>query len=383
METVPAYDPLDPFPMYQYMRATSPVFSISESGVWQVFRYDDAVQVLNNPAVFSSEVYGHATEEAPMGESIVYIDPPRHRQLRSLVNLAFTPKRVAQMETRIAEIAQELLERVSAAGSMDFIEDFTSPLPVTVIAELLGIPPEERANFRRWSDDLLKASYEGVAYNQPDLYNYVRSVIQERHKAPMDDLISVLIKAEVDGQSLNERELLDFCVLLLVAGNETTMNLLGNALLCFDEHPGALEELQQDISLMPSAIEEVLRYRSPAQLMGRIARVDTVLGGQHIRAGELVTVHVGSVNRDESQFDNPDTFDIRRTPNRHLAFGHGIHFCLGAPLARLETRIGLSLLLERFTDIQLTKTAPWEPVLPIFYGVKHLPMTFRERERNK
>src|SRR5436305_12171684 len=208
---------------------------------------------------------------------------------------------------------------------------------------------------------------------------YFLDMIAQRSREPKDDLISALLDAQIDGQHLNQRELLGFCILLLVAGNETTTNLIGNALLCFDEHPEVMEQLRAEPALVPGAIEEVLRYRSPVQYMYRRAAANVTVRDQEIQAGQMLLAWIGSANRDEAQFPDPDSFDIRRTPNRHIAFGHGIHFCLGAPLARLEAKIALTLLLERFDDIQRVRSVPLEAAGADFaYGVKHLPMTFRE-----
>jgi cytochrome P450 len=376
MTTMPAYDPLNPFPMYKFLRETYPVFRHPAARGWQVFRYNDVLKVLNAPTTFSSNVFGASQDKAAMAESLVHLDPPRHRHMRALVNQVFTPKRVAQLEQRIVTIANELLDAVEPMGTMDFIADFASPLPVIVIAELLGIPAEDRAHFRRWSDALLATPTEGGIYQQPELYEYIQAAIEQRRKEPGDDLISQLISAQIEGESLSMREILGFCVLLLVAGNETTMNLLGNSLLCFEEHPEAWEELSHDPSLLPSAIEEVLRYRSPVQFLARVASVDTTIGGEHIQAGELITLCLGSANRDEAEFANPEVFDMGRSPNRHLAFGHSIHFCLGAPLARLEANIGLSLLLQRLSDIRVASNESLEPVSMGFLGVRALPVTF-------
>jgi cytochrome P450 len=248
-----------------------------------------------------------------------------------------------------------------------------------VIAELLGIAREDRALFKTWSDTIIS----GIGAQDPDqslssMRDYFLQVIEERRKQPQDDLISALLNAQIEGVHLTQKELMGFITLLLVAGNETTTNLIGNALLCFDESPEAMEQLRVEPELIPSAIEEVLRYRSPIQHTSRIALTDTMVGDQQIQAGQHVFVIIGSANRDERQFPNADRFDIRRSPNRHLAFGHGIHFCLGAPLARLEAKIALSLLLKRFQDLRRVTDVPLEPIEnTLVYGVKHLPMTFR------
>jgi cytochrome P450 len=249
---------------------------------------------------------------------------------------------------------------------------------VIVIAEMLGIPHEDRARFKAWSDGIVGSSFEGGSNPQGAMSAYFLGMIEQRRREPQDDLISALLAAQIDGVHLNQRELLGFCVLLLVAGNETTTNLLGNAILCFDEHPEVMEQLRAQPELIPGAIEEVLRYRSPVQMMYRRVISDLDIDGNQFRAGQMVLAQIGSANRDEAQFPDPDSFDIARTPNRHIAFGHGIHFCIGAPLARLESKIVLTLLLERLRDIKRVRTVSLQATgSDVVYGVKHVPVTFQ------
>lgn len=366
---------LDPFPFYSTMRKSQPVYYDPLQDVWTAFRYADVEQVLNDYKLFSSMRDRQITDTPP---SILYMDPPRHRQLRTLVSQAFTPRSIAQLSSRITDIVTQLLDQVAPAGQMDIISDLAYPLPVIVIAELLGIPPEDRARFKHWSDAVVDTLTSDDIGPRPEMDEYFLQIIAQRREHPQDDLVSALLDARVDGEHLTQAEIISFCVLLLVAGNETTTNLIGNALLCLDDFPEVMEELRAEPTLIPSAIEEVLRYRSPVQFTGRLATADTLVGGQLIKAGQLVRVVLGSANRDEAQFPNADLFDMRRSPNRHLAFGHGIHFCMGAPLARLETKIALMLLLERFCDIQRVREVALERVSsPVMYGVKRLPMTFR------
>lgn len=383
MQSTPLEQVLNPFPFYRRMRESHPLFYRPEDETWQVFRYAETEQVLNNYALFSSVRNRERGQGRPIQNSILNMDPPYHRQFRSLVTQAFTPRAVAQLANSITSIVTHLLDEVTGVGTMDIIDHLAYPLPVIVIAELLGIPREDRALFKTWSDAMINGIAGGGQNRpQPAMSDYFLQVIEERHREPQDDLISALLNAQVDGHYLTRLELLGFCILLLVAGNETTTNLIGNALLCLDEQPDIMEQLYAEPDLIPGAIEEVLRYRSPVQLTGRIALADTVLGNQHIQAGQRVVATIGSANRDEAQFPDPDRFDIRRSPNRHLAFGHGIHFCLGAPLARLETKIALTLLLERFQDIRRVPQMPLEPGESILmHGVKHLPVTFRQRPR--
>lgn len=369
---------LNPFPWYHYMRESQPIQYQPQYHSWQVFRYDDVLRVLSDYAAFSSAFSGGQGQD-PLSVSLISMDPPRHRQLRNLVTQAFTPRAVAQLSGRITAIANDLLDQVIATGHMDVVSDISYPLPVIVIAEMLGIPQEDRAHFKVWSDAVVGASYPDGGNPEAEMSEYFLTMIEQRRHEARDDLISALLNAQIDGQHLNQQELLGFCILLLVAGNETTTNLIGNAFLCFDEHPKVMEQLRAEPALIPGAIEEVLRYRSPVQFMYRRATADITLGGQEIRAGQMVLAWIGSANRDERQFPNADVFDIKRTPNRHIAFGHGIHFCIGAPLARLEAKITLTIMLERLQDIRRVRSVPLEATgSAIVYGVQHLPITFRQ-----
>lgn len=377
MHPIHREDPLNPFPFYRRMRESQPVFYDQQGERWLVFSYAEVEQVLNNHAVFSS-----VRQPAQSNPSLLSMDPPRHRQFRSLVTQAFTPRTVAQLTEPVTHLVSSLLDEVAPTGKMDVIDHLAYPLPVIVIAELLGIPREDRALFKAWSDVVINGLGDTQRQNDvlPAMNEYFLRVMEERRKQPRNDLISALLQAQVDGEHLTKEDMLSFCVLLLVAGNETTTNLIGNALLCFDEAPEVMEQLRAEPERIPMAVEEVLRYRSPIQRTSRIALSDTVLGDQQIREGQRVFVMLGSANRDEAQFPDPEHFDIGRTPNRHLAFGHGIHFCLGAPLARLEAKIALTLMLERFQDLRRVRDVALEPMEnTLVYGVKHLPMTFRAR----
>jgi cytochrome P450 len=372
---------LNPFPWYRSMRETAPVYFDPQPSMWHVFRYDDVQRVLSDYASFSSE-RGRGGDQ-PLSASMISMDPPRHRQLRALATQAFTPRAVDALAPRIQSIVNELLDAVMASGRMDVIGDFGYPLPVIVIAELLGIPPADRARFKAWSDAIVStsntmgASTMSNSQAQREMVEYFMGIIAQRRREPGADLISGLLAAQIDGQHLTTQELLGFCVLLLVAGNETTTNLLGNAMLCFTGKPDAWQRLRVDPALLPGAIEEVLRYLSPVQSMYRVAAHDVELGGQRIPANARVLAWIGSANRDEAQFSTPDEFDIMRSPNRHIAFGYGIHYCLGAPLARLESKIALTAMLERFATVSRAPDAELEP-LPstIVYGVHNLPITF-------
>ncbi len=364
---------LNPYPLYAMMRESQRVNFNQMISMWEVFRFNDVQRVLNDYATFSSNYIG----EGPLSESLIGMDPPRHRQLRNIVTQAFTPRTIAQLAPRVTAIVHDLLDHVKAKGEMDIIDDLAYPLPVIVIAELLGVPTQDRERFKKWSSDMVSTSVFTGLDPQSEMGEYFMGMIEKRRVEPKDDLISALLAAQIDGEHLNITELLGFCILLLVAGNITTTNLIGNTVLCLDQHPEAFEELKAQPDLAASAIEEVLRYLSPIQSMFRLTRADTIIGDQEVPAHKMVLAWIGSANRDETQFPAAETFDIHRMPNRHIAFGHGIHFCLGAPLARLEGKIVLETMLERLPNMQRKRHVPLERTDSFFlYGVKHLPITF-------
>ncbi|MBD2775298.1 cytochrome P450 [Iningainema tapete] len=360
------------FPWYAKMRRESPVFYDSTSESWIVFNYQDVKRILSDWQTFSSKV-PHPPEQTDFTQSLNFTDPPKHRSLRTLVAQVFTQRRVELLAPRIAELAHELIDRVFEQGRMDFIHDFSIPLPVIVIAEILGIPIEEREDFKRWSDGIMvedKSAYRAMG-------DYFRDLLEQRRGKQGKDLVSDLIAAHEGGEKLTAQELVDFCMVLLVAGNETTTNLLANAIVCFHEYPLAYERLKNEPTLLPLAIEEVLRYRSPVQMISRLTKVETQIGNQTIPAGQLIQVCLGSANRDERQFERADEFVIDRQPNEHVAFGNGIHFCLGAPLARLEATIGLRAVLERLPNLRITQDAKLEPnATKDVHGLKALPVLF-------
>ncbi|HZR41909.1 MAG TPA: cytochrome P450 [Ktedonobacteraceae bacterium] len=371
-----------PLEWYHQMRDSNPVYYDARLKRWHVFRYDDALHVLNDPVTFSSEPTPESMQ--PRLPSILGLDEPRHRQLRSIVSQAFTPRMIAQLAPRIAEITNQLLDTVIPRGEMDPLQDLAYPLPITIIAELLGVPPEEQNTFKEWST-LLLSSPQQTTRPQHDraqissmLLDYLLQKLKEHQRQPRNDLMGHLLTAEVNGAKLSEEELVDFCRLLLIAGYETTANLIGNAFVCFDEHPDIVEELRRDPSLMSGAAEEILRCYPSVSGATRVTIRPTTLGEQAIDQNSTVLIHIASANYDERQFPEPERFDIRREPNRHLAFGYGIHFCLGAPLARLEARIALNLVLERLQNLQRIPDKPVEAIQTIFtFGVEHFPVTFK------
>ena len=373
---------------YRQMREMQPVYRDPEWGGFHVFRYADVARVLSEYATFSSDESRYEPaeyqENSPIRSSILRMDPPRHRQLRNLVSQAFTPRMVAQMELRVSEITNGLLDQVAAKGEMDVIRDLAYPLPVTVIAELLGIPTELREDFKRWSDALVSGDGQTTEEERQALFQeiggmfgYFSQVLEERRAHPQNDLVSALLEASVDGQHLSDLELLGFCGLLLVAGNETTTNLIGNLILCLDENPGVVERLRANRALVPGAIEEALRYYSPIKTMTRYASTATTLGDQHIEAGQPIIPWISSADRDEAEFPDANRFDIEREPNRHLGFGRGIHFCLGAPLARLEVKTALNAMLDRLPGTWQVADVPLEPIKSfIVFGTQNLPLTW-------
>jgi len=369
-----------------------------QHGIWQVFGYADAERVLSDPAAFSSdfsEIMPAQRDFALFNRgNFVRMDPPKHRKLRGLVSQAFTPRMVSGLAPRIAELTTELLDDLAGAERFDLVDGLAYPLPVIVIAELLGIPVDDRPIFRKWAELLfsqnqqtseirldeaeLRALFDAVAPTMREVNAYLLAHIQERRAHPEDDLISELVAAEVDGERLDDEEIVGFVGLLLIAGHVTTTALLGNAVITLDEHPDAAAELRADASLLPSAIEEVLRYRSPFPRLARRAARDVELDGRTIAVHNIVILWVASANRDAMQFSDPDRFDIHRSPNPHLAFGHGIHFCLGAPLARLEAKIALGILLERYRSIAVGRHAPAEFHNPwTIISPKRLPVEVR------
>jgi cytochrome P450 len=377
----------NPFPVYDQIRSVTPLFREPRSGLWMIFDYESVKWALSDSQTFSSR-YGPGW--------LIFLDPPRHTKLRALILKAFTPRSVANLEPRIRELSRGLLDQKIERGEMDLATDFAVPLPLMVIAEMLGIPPADHAAFRRWADTMLRMSYtisdsaseEARAAVQEftavtvEMNTYLTGVLGQRRAAPKDDLLTRLDQAEVDGERLTQEEILGFFQLLLLAGSETTTNLINNAMLCFMEHPDQLARLRAAPPLLPSAIEEVLRYRSPLQWMYRVPTRDVEIHGQVIPAGKLLLAMIGSANRDPRQFKDADRFDIARDPNPHIAFGQGVHFCLGAPLARLEAKIALTDLLDRVKGFRLASAEPWEPRKGVHvHGPSRLPIRFEPGRR--
>ncbi len=375
------------YDLYTQMRQNAPVYYDEQRQAWLVFSYDEAKRVASDHVNFSSNVTGGMPADQTLVDTVISLDPPDHTRLRALASSAFTPKVVADMEPRIRQIANDLLDRVISKGQMDLTQEFAVPLPVQVIAELLGVPLADREQFKYWSDCIIESGevlLSGDFSPRPHLIAaykemraYMAALSRVRREDPKDDLISRLALAEVEGEHLPERDLVDFALLLLAAGNETTTTLIGNAILSLIENPDQMALLRANSELIPQAVEESLRYRAPIQTFFRKAVRDVELGGQLIKAGQLVAWMPGSANRDASKYENAGRFDITRTSNPHLAFGHGIHFCMGAPLGRLEARVALSVILERLDDIRLDETRPIVPLTNVIaHGLASLPITF-------
>lgn len=387
----------NPYPAYRLLRRTKPLLRIARYDLWLATRYDDVKTILTDYRSFSSDFGAAMGGDRPRGvleRSIITADPPVHTKLRNLVSRAFTPRAIANLHGRIEQITHELIDASIEEGRIDLIGDLAYPLPVIVIAELLGIPAADRAAFKAWSDNVVAAAdrvFERAPAQQAmhnasdpsaDMAPYFRTIIAQRRAEPRDDLITKLIEAEVDGEHLTEADVIGFATLLLVAGNVTTTSLIGNAVLTLLEHPQALAQLRADRSLLPGAIEEVLRYRSPVQFMFRITKQDVQLGGRTLGPNQRIVAFIGSANRDERVFPNAQRFDIGRSPNPHIAFGHGIHFCLGAPLARLETQVALNVILDRLPELARADRARLAPNdSPILHGVKQLPLRFTAGQR--
>jgi cytochrome P450 len=362
----------NPFPLYSRARAASPLLHDARSGLWLAFDYSGVKQILGDSRSFSSQVTQGLT-----AKWLVFQDEPRHAKLRALVTRAFTPASLALLEAWIRELSASLLEAVLERGEMDLVGEYAVPLPMRVIAHLIGVPTDDWTEFRRWSDVILDLSQTipagGRAREAEDAFRavsaemaeYLSRLANERTRRPREDLLTRLLHSEIDGDRLAFDEILAFLQLLLVAGHETTTNLIANAVLCLLEHPAQMDDLRKDPALLDSAIEEVLRFRSPVQWMMRVTTRTVDMHGQAVPAGAVVLPVIGSANRDGSAFPEPDRFDIRRSPNPHIAFGHGIHFCIGAALSRMEARIALPDLLTRLSALETDNLSLWEPRQPL------------------
>jgi cytochrome P450 len=371
----------NPYPAYAWLRAEHPVYHNERLGFYALSRFADVLAASRNPQDFSS-TQGIGPERQPTS-SMISQDPPNHTRLRTLVSKAFTPKTIGLYEERVQQIVDELLDAVIDKSSFDLVQDFAFPLPVIVIAEMLGVEAEHRASFKRWSDDVITVTggdKEAIARymkSWAEFKQFFSAKIEERRQEPREDLISALVQAQEDREALSSNEILNFCLLLLVAGNETTTNLISNGAKALFDNFEQAQKLREHPELIQSMVEEALRYDAPIQGTFRTNNRELEINGVTIPKDSKIVLLWGSANHDESQFPNPDVFDIERKPNGHMAFGMGIHVCLGAPLARLEARIATETILRRMRNIRLDPTGKYTRVdNPMFRGLHHFPVLF-------
>lgn len=384
----------DPYPLYHRLRREDPVYWDRFLHAWVVTRYADVVTVFQR---FSAQRTPTPEQLTAMGltaltplaqvmvRQMLFLDPPAHGRIRGLASRAFTPRRVEVLRSHIQDIMDDLLDGVQARGEMDVIADLAYPLPAIVTAEMLGVPPSDRDQLKAWSADF--AEVLGNFQHNPEraprvlrsvdeMSAYFRAAIREHQQHPRDDLITALVMAEQDGDRLSEEEVVANCIVIMVGGQETTTNLIGNGVLTLLRHRDQLEKLRADPSLVPSAVEELLRYESPSQYTARLAPADVELGGKLIRQRQAVIAVMGAANRDPERFPDPDRLDICRQDNRHVAFAWASHFCFGAPLARLESQIAFATMLRRLPALQLTpEPLIWRENLGL-RGLTALPVTF-------
>jgi cytochrome P450 len=354
----------NPYQFYAALRREAPVYEVDGLGIRAVSRYDDVLAVVRNHRVFSSAAMNFTpVREQYLGADVATLigaDPPVHTRLRGLVSRAFTPRRIAELEGRIREITSDLIGAIAGKPRCDLTADLSFPLPVIVIAEMLGVEPERRAEFKHWSDDIVRLisgtqnqdAPPGMGESMRAFRGYFEEIIERRRREPREDLISALVRAQEADDALTAQEVLAFATLLLVAGNETTTNLIGNAVVALLDHPDQLEQVRRNPMLVPNVVEETLRYDGPVQGLFRLTTEDTEIGGTRVPAGAVVMPLFASADRDERKFPDPDRFDVTRDAGDHVAFGFGIHFCLGAPLARLEARVALEVLLSRLPPFE-------------------------------
>ncbi len=387
----------NPHPVLAQMRREAPVYHVNRVEMggrpWLLTRYDDCINLTKDER-FTKDMLrrpgGRLNPNDPQYQAAISInrhmltvDPPDHTRLRTLVHKAFTPKMIRELSGRIQQIADDLLDKVESQGQMEFMNDYAVVIPITVIAELLGIPPEDQAKFREWTQTIVVDGLRNTRDSERmgaavmEFIMYFHAMFDQRRAEPQEDLITGLVQVEEDGDKLDPQELISMVFLLLVAGHETTVNLIGNGTLALLQHPEQMAKLRANPTLIESAIEEMLRYESPvgATTM-RWALEDVELHGQVIPAGDMVLASLLGANRDPAVFENPDVFNIERTPNRHIGFGHGIHYCLGAPLARLEGAIAINTLLRRLPNLGLDvepDAIEWNETI-LLHSMKALPV---------
>ena len=394
LESGIAYNPVarrntqDPYPAYAALRDKGQAHRSRLLNAWIFGRYRDVDAILRDWQRFSNDASKAATpgKRAAMPDpgtpSLLSLDPPDHRRLRSLVSKAFTPRAINALEPHIRSLMHELLDGIEDLSGFDLMEAVAKPLPVIVIAEMLGVPPEDRARFRGWSDRRARILEPTIGAEEREdavraadaLDAYFAPIVEERRADPQDDILSGLAQAEEEGDRLDECEMLTMLRLLLIAGNETTVNLIGNGMLALLRHPEQLQRLRDDPSLIPSAVEELLRYDSPVQIDLRRVVEDCDVNGFPVKRGDDIVLLIGGANRDPEQFEDPDGLDVGRSESSHISFGRGIHACIGAPLARLEARIAIEMLLERFSSIRLSGPPPRFRGSIVLRGLESLPV---------
>ncbi|WP_257449759.1 cytochrome P450 [Archangium lipolyticum] len=378
----------NPHPGYAELRRNTPVTRVEPAGFWAISRYDDVAFVIKNPQLFSSEGFKAAWQPAwvgynPLANSMLALDGTSHTRLRTLVSRAFNASAISRLETRIRKLANRLADELVEKGEADFVSTFAMPLPTFVIGELLGLDVSLHHRFKDWSDDIASVTPEPLSPEHTqrtlaaiaDLTRYITEVLEARRRVPADDLVSDLVRAEADGQRLTDREIIDFLVLLLIAGLETTVHLLANSLLFLAERPEEQARLRAEPMLVPRFIEEMLRYDSPVQSVVRIVTSDVTISGVTIPKGEVVLALIASANRDERHYPEPDRFDLHREQTS-ISFGYGAHYCIGAQLARMEARCGLEALLSRFSGFKRTSAElTWSQAITV-RGPHTLPLRF-------
>ena len=379
----PSFYAGDPFPTYRRLRAEAPIARHERGRFWVISRHEDVVRISRDPETFCSAqgvlIMDIDRDLPDIPGALLYVDPPEHARYRKLVNPSFAGSRVRALEDDLRTLARRVLDGVEAGTEVDLVDDVAVPYPLFVIADLLGVPKEDYPKFHEWSDAMIAGGSEqsdDTLAKLTELSSYLMAIIDERRRSPRDDLVSGLLAATIDGAQLNDGELMMFLIQLLVAGNETTRNLLSNGLIALADRPDEWRRLTADRALLPTAIEELLRWTSPVISFLRTATRDVTVGGIEIAAGDHLLLLYASANRDEAVFgDSSETLDIGRDPNHHVAFGFGEHFCLGAALARLETRVFLEELFDRFTTIE--SVGPIERLRStVIGGVLHAPVVF-------
>ena len=368
----------DPYPEYARLRDTDPVHWDERMRAWFLFRADDVEEFFHRSAFSADRSRSEKFTGERSGLRSIASDPPEHTAVRGLAARAFTPRQVEGLRPRVAAIVDELLDRLEDRRQFDVIEDFAYPFPITVIAEMFGVPEADRPQLQEWSREMARSQDHSYSRSRERgamtaLGSYFADLAQERRRRPGDDLVSRMLLAEDEGDTLTPVEVISLCAVLIFAGHETTTNLIGNGLLALLRHPDQLDRLRDDPGLVRPAVEELLRFDSPAQMISRALVDDVEVAGHTLKAGQSVLAVLGSANRDPARFADPDGLDLARDPNPHIAFGQGIHFCLGATLSRREAQSAFPALLRRFPEMRLAGEPVWRDTF-VLRGLEHLPV---------